>query len=57
MSDDQDRALSDLCDHVIELGALIDSVCPDGNDKTLALTHLEDAYFRSARAIRMELHR
>lgn len=57
ISDTDDRSLVNLRDQVIEFGALIDVSCPDGLDKTIALTHLEDAYFRAARAIYMEAHR
>jgi hypothetical protein len=38
-------------DLVIELGALLDVVMPDGRDKSLALTHLEDTHIRAVRGI------
>lgn len=32
----------------------VNDICPDGRDKSLAITHLEDALMRSIRAIAVE---
>lgn len=36
---------------VVELAECIDALVPEGRDKSLALTHLEDAFYRSGRAV------
>lgn len=35
----------------VKLARMIDDVCPDGREKSLALTHLEDSSMRVTRAI------
>lgn len=37
-----------------ELAHFVDSNCPDGRAKSLAMTHLEDALMRSIQAIAVE---
>lgn len=49
---EQDRLDVDLLTQkVIELGAYIEALCPDGRNKSLSLTHLEDVLTRANKAI------
>lgn len=38
----------------MELAHFVNDICPDGRDKSLAITHLEDALMRSIRSIAVE---
>lgn len=51
MDESSHRNLALLRDRVVELGAFIDLACPDGRDKVLALTNLEDSFIRASRSI------
>lgn len=48
---EQRQAVAALRADAVEFAARIDAVCPDGRDKSLALTHLEDALMRANRAL------
>lgn len=45
---------SSLRGRFMELAHVVNELCPDGRDKSLAITHLEDALMRSIRAIAVE---
>lgn len=45
---------SELRGRFMDLAHLVNDTCPDGRDKSLAITHLEDALMRSIRAIAVE---
>lgn len=51
---EQRNAVVALQKQVIELGVLIEASVPDGRNKSLALTHLEDALMRANRGIFQE---
>jgi hypothetical protein len=50
-TDEQRAHITNLHARFIELGDYIEHTVPDGRDKSLALTHLEDALMRANRAI------
>lgn len=50
-TDEQRTHVTNLHSRFVELGDYIDATVPDGRDKSIALTHLEDALMRANRAI------
>lgn len=50
-TDEQRQRVKLLQEMTLELGQLIEHIVPDGRNKSLALTHLEDALMRANRAI------
>ena len=50
-TDEQRASVARLREATIALASTIDESCPNGRDKSLALTHLEDALMRANRAL------
>lgn len=50
-TEQQKQAHKAVTDAVVGLAEAIDTLVPDGREKSLALTHLEDALMRAGRGI------